>query len=38
MSFLTGWGVVVIVDFPLTCGVEDDDDEKTAEAIALRGD
>ena len=42
MSFLTGLGVVVIVDdFPLTCGVvgeDEEDDEKTTEAMALRGD
>lgn len=41
MSFLTGLGVVVIVELPLTCWVDEDDgadDEKTAEAIALRGD
>ncbi len=42
MSFLTGLGVVVvIVELPLTCRVDEDDeedDEKTADAIALRGD
>jgi hypothetical protein len=41
MSFLTGLGVVVVIvdDFPLTCGVVgEDDDEKTTEAMALRGD